>query len=230
MALIRKAAGVHWFGNLAVKHAAVVLSHLSKCRYQFTTVCGQRSLQHDRPVHCALQPGSSPVCPTVHSNLGSSPVVPHCALQPGELSCVPHSCFPGPSSCSCWNHPVFGTVASLETPALPANVCSLHTSFTALPHTRPGCHPLPPGGQLQLMASFSQACYLSLDIMVYLRQLMSTKLFINELHKPPLCSQHLATIPHLNVNPNINTCSNVCICLPCLGQSQVKCPHGLQCM
>lgn len=56
MALIRKAAGVHWFGNLAVKHAAAVLSHLPKCRYQFTTVCDKRSLQHNRPFYCALQP------------------------------------------------------------------------------------------------------------------------------------------------------------------------------
>lgn len=79
----------------------------------------------------------------------------------------------------------------------------------------PICYPLPPGGRLQLSASFFQACYLSLNIMTCLRW-PSTKLFINELHMPPLCSQHLATILHLSVNPNINTCSNVCICLPCL--------------
>lgn len=210
MSLIRKTTGVHWFGNLAVKHAAVVLSHLPKCRNQFTTVCGQRSLQHDRPFHCALQPGEL--------SCGALQLLSRAfLLQLLEPPCLWYSCFPRDSSSTC---------KCLQ----PANVCSLHTSFTALPNTSPGCHPLPPGGQLQLMASFSQACYLSLNIMVCLRQLMSTKLFINELHKPPLCSQHVATIPHLNVNPNINTCSNVCICLPCLGQSQVKCPHGLQCI
>jgi hypothetical protein len=48
--------------------------------------------------------------------------------NPGSTPVLPCSCFPGPSSCSCWNHHVFGTVASLETPALPANVCSLQMS------------------------------------------------------------------------------------------------------
>lgn len=168
----------------------------------WSTVCGQWSL-------CTLE--AFPLCPPQGSShcAAQQPLPRGFLLQLLEPPCLWCGCFPG------------------DSPALPANVCSLHTSFIALPHSRPGCHP-PPGRGLQPHGLLFPGLSPFSTHKNVLRWPLSTKLFINELHKPPLCSQNVSTILCLNANLNISTCSNICTCLPCLRQPQ--CPHGIQCL
>lgn len=85
--------------------------------------CPEPLAQKYVPIHCQYDVVSG-VCSTiglstVPSNQGSS----HSTAQQS---------FPGPSSCSCSDHHVFGAVASLETPTLPTNVCSLQMSAACI--------------------------------------------------------------------------------------------------